>query len=102
MSKNVVFADTAQTVSPGIQFISLFKIYWIIYLTIVFKCALIVASSIRTTLNTLPAFLFSFKLLIVISVTAITNLTEIASQMCTIDNALFRRNSDCLISPHGL
>jgi len=45
---------------------------------------------------------FSFKLLIVISVTAITNLTKVASQMCTIDNALFLRNSDCLISPHGL
>ena len=58
MSKNVVFADTAQTVSPGIQFISHFKIYWIVHLTIVFKCALIVASSIRTTLNALPAFLF--------------------------------------------
>jgi len=40
---------------------------------------------------------FSFKLLIVISVAAITNLTKVASQMCTIDNAFCRRNSDCLI-----
>jgi hypothetical protein len=45
---------------------------------------------------------FSFKLLIVISVTAITNLTKVASQMRTIANALCRRNSDCLISPHSL